>query len=152
MIVWRITRAAHRALDGEGARLYGGRWNSEGRAVVYTSASLSLAALEYLVHVEPLLAPSDLVAMEIDVPDAAGLGARVTPKQFPPGDWRGCPAPEWQAELCDLWIADATFLWLAVPSAVVPEEYNMLVNPLHPGIKGVHVVSTRPFSFDGRLR
>lgn len=151
MIVWRITRAAHRALDGEGARLYGGRWNSEGRAVVYSSGSLSLAALEYLVHVEPLLAPSDLVAMEIEVPDEAGLGATVTPDQFPPGDWRACPAPEWQAELGDLWIEDGTFLWLGVPSAVIPGEYNLLLNPLHGGMSGVRVVSVGPFSFDGRL-
>ena len=152
MIVWRITREAHRALDGEGARLHGGRWNGEGRAVVYTSASLSLAALEYLVHVEPLLAPTDLIAMEIELPDAAGMGASVTPEAFPAGDWRQCPAPEWQAELGDLWIDDATFLWLAVPSAVVPEEYNVLLNPLHPGMKDVRVVSTRSFAFDGRLR
>lgn len=151
MIVWRITRAAYRALNGDGARLYGGRWNSEGRAVVYTSATLSLAALEYLVHVEPLLAPSDLVAMEIEVPDAPGLGATVTPHRFPPGEWRQYPGPEWQTELGDLWIEDGTFLWLSVPSAVIPGEYNVLVNPRHAGVSGVRVMSVRPFSFDGRL-
>src|SRR4051812_27242466 len=99
MIVWRLTRSAHRALDGEGARLNGGRWNTEGRVVVYTSTTLSLAALEYLVHLEPLLAPDDLVAMEIDLPDDAGVGAQVEPSQFPHGEWREYPAPEWQAEL-----------------------------------------------------
>lgn len=151
MIVWRITRAAHQSLDGEGARLFGGRWNSEGRPAVYTSTSLSLAAIEYLVHVEPLLAPSDLVAMEIEVPDAAGIGAEVTPEQFPAGDWREYPAPDWEAELGDLWLEDGTFLWLAVPSAVVPREYNVLINPLHPRMKAVRVVSTHPFSFDSRL-
>ncbi len=151
MIVWRITRAAHQALDSEGARLYGGRWSKEGRAVIYTSPSLSLAALEYLVHVEPLLAPSDLVAMEIEVLDEVGLGAEVTAQQFPPGDWRDYPAPEWQAELGDLWLDDETFLWLAVPSAVVPREYNVLINPLHPRMKAVRVVSTHAFSFDKRL-
>lgn len=148
MIVWRLTRAAHRALDGEGARLNGGRWNSEGGAVVYTSTTLSLAALECLVHVEPLLAPDDLLAMEIDLPDDAGAGARVEPSRFPPGEWRECPAPEWQAELGDLWIEDGTFLWLGVPSAIVPEEYNVLVNPRHRRMKDVRVVSTRPFAFD----
>lgn len=151
MIVWRITRAAHQSLDGEGARLFGGRWNSEGRPAVYTSTSLSLAAIEYLVHVEPLLAPSDLVAMEIEVPNAAGIGAEVTPEQFPAGDWREYPAPDWEAELGDLWLEDGTFLWLAVPSAVVPREYNVLINPLHPRMKAVRVVSTHPFSFDSRL-
>ena len=151
MIVWRIARAARGALDGRGARLNGGRWNSEGKAVVYSSATLSLAALEYLVHVEPLLAPSDLLAIEIELPEGAGVGARVEPTQFPTGDWRAYPAPEWQSELGDMWIEDGTFLWLAVPSAVVPQEYNVLVNPLHARMADVRVASTRAFSFDKRL-
>ena len=151
MVTWRIARRAFQALDGEGARLYGGRWNSERRPAVYTSQSLSLAALEYLVQVAPLLAPTDLVAMEIHVPDAPGLGAGVEPAEFPPGDWRAYPAPDWQAELGDLWLADATFLWLAVPSAIVPEERNILINPLHPRISDVRVRSTRAFGFDERL-
>jgi RES domain-containing protein len=151
VVVWRITRDAYQALDGEGARLNGGRWSDEGRAVVYTSQSLSLAALEYLVHVDPLLAPSDLVAMEIELPDDPGVGAGVEPSQFPPGDWRAYPAPEWQAELGDLWLTDGTFLWLSVPSAIVPEERNVLVNPAHPDMRRVRVLSTRPFGFDRRL-
>jgi RES domain-containing protein len=151
VVVWRLARVAHQPLDGEGARLNGGRWNSDGIAVVYASTTLSLAALAYLVHVEPLLAPSDLIAMEIDVPDEPGVGAEVTPAQFPPGDWKEYPAPEWQAELGDMWIEDATFLWLAVPSAVVPQEYNVLINPLHPRMADVRVVSVRPFAFDHRL-
>jgi len=151
LIVWRLTRAAHHGLDGEGARLNGGRWNSEGRAVVYASTTLSLAVLEYLVHVEPLLAPNDLVAIEIELPDGDGAGAQVEPGQFPPGDWRTYPAPEWQAELGDLWVEDGTFLWLAVPSAIVPQEYNVLINPSHERMADARVVSTRPFAFDERL-
>ena len=138
-------------MDGEGARLNGGRWNREGTAVIYTSATLSLAALEYLVHVEPLQAPNDLIAIEVELPDDSGLGTRADPGQFPPGDWRQYPAPEWQAELGDLWVEDGTFLWLAVPSVVVPQEYNVLINPAHPRMAEVHVRSTRPFSFDSRL-
>ena len=151
MIVWRIARAPFQALDGEGARLNGGRWNSEGTAVVYASTTLSLAALEYLVHVEPLLAPSDLVAMELDVPDEAGVGAQVEPGQFPAGDWQAYPAPEWQAELGDMWVQDGTFLWLAVPSVVVPQEYNVLINPRHVRMVDIRVASVRSFSFDRRL-
>ena len=151
MVVWRITRRAHQALDGEGARLYGGRWSSEGRAVVYMSRSLSLAAHEYLVHVEPLVAPSDLVALEIELPDEAGLGATVESSHFPPGDWRAYPGPDWQAELGDLWLTDGTFLWLSVPSAIVPEEQNILINPAHSRMTAVRVKSTREFGFDKRL-
>jgi RES domain-containing protein len=150
VVVWRIARAPYQALDGEGARLNGGRWNNEGVAVVYASESLSLAVLEYLVHVDPALVPSDLVATEIDLPSST-LGAVVEPSQFPPGDWRMYPAPEWQAELGDMWIGDGTFLWLAVPSAIVPEEHNVLLNPRHSSMADVRVVSTRPFQFDPRL-
>ncbi len=151
MVIWRLTRAGHQALDGEGARLNGGRWNSEGVPVVYASESLSLAVLEYLVHVEPSLIPADLVAMEIELPDDPALGAIVHPAQFPPGDWRTYPGPEWQAELGDLWVEDGTFLWLAVPSAIVPEEHNVLVNPRNPRMADVRTVGTRPFRFDRRL-
>jgi len=149
--IWRLTRATHVALDGEGARLNGGRWNSEGVPVVYAAASLSLAVLEYLVHVEPALIPEDLVAMELELPDDPALGAIVDPALFPPGDWRTYPAPEWQAELGDLWVEDGTFLWLAVPSAIVPEEHNVLVNPRHQRMADVRTVTTRPFRFDRRL-
>lgn len=151
MTVWRIARRPYQALDGEGARLNGGRWNSEGTAVVYTSGTLSLATLEYLVHVEPLLVPSDLVVMELSIPDDPGLGAHVAPRQFPPGDWQAYPAPEWQAELGDMWVQDGTFLWLAVPSVIVPQEYNILLNPRHPRMQEIGIVATHSFAFDRRL-
>jgi RES domain-containing protein len=151
LIVWRIAREKFQSLDGEGARLNGGRWNNEGRPVVYASSTLSLAALEYLVHVEPLLAPSDLVAMEIEVPDDDHAGAQVEPTQFPPGDWQQYPAPEWEAELGDMWIDDGTFLWLAVPSVIVPREYNILINPRHARSDELRVLSRHSFGFDQRL-
>lgn len=119
--------------------------------MIYASDTLSLAALEYLVHVEPSLAPSDLVAIEIELPDDDRLGARVDADEFPPGDWQAYPAPKWEAELGDLWLADGSFLWLAVPSAVVPQEHNILINPRHPRMSDVRVVSTRAFAFDRRL-
>ena len=151
MRVWRIARKKYQALDGEGARLNGGRWTSEGRAAVYASETLALAALEYLVHVDPLLAPSDLVAIEIELPGEGILGVRVEPGQFPDAGWQRYPAPEWEAEVGDLWLAEGEFLWLAVPSAIVPQEHNILINPLHPRMRDVRVVSVRTFRFDTRL-
>ena len=151
MHVWRITRRPFQALDGEGARLYGGRWNNPGRAVVYTSETLSLAALEYLVHIEPALAPIDLVATQLDIPDGPRLGVAADPAAFTDADWRAYPAPEWQATLGDLWIDEGDFLWLAVPSAIVPEEHNILLNVRHPRMRDVRVLTTRDFSFDRRL-
>lgn len=150
MKAWRICRVAHHALDGEGARLYGGRWNSVGIPLVYLSGSLSLAALELLVHVEPLLAPADLVAMKLEVPSIASLGAYV-PAEKLPVDWREYPAQAWEAELGDMFVADGSFLWLGVPSAIVAQEFNLLLNPAHAEARRIKIVSVEPFRFDQRL-
>ncbi len=150
MVVWRICRRAQQALDGDGARLHGGRWNSEGVGVIYTSSSLSLAALEMLVHLEPLIMPDDLVALQIEVPDRPHEFAYADADRLP-SDWRDYPAPDWAAELGDTWIKEGDFLRLGVPSAVIPSEYNILINPAHDGMRSVRVMSSRAFSFDTRL-
>jgi len=147
--VWRITRAAYQALDGEGARLYGGRWNPEGIEVVYTSAALSLAALEYLVHVDPEDVPDDLVAMEIEIPDE--LEAERVELTELPRDWNAVPDHPACVERGAAWARAARVPLLRVPSAIVPEEENVLVNPRHPEARRVVVRSVRPFRFDSRL-
>lgn len=149
MRVWRICRAAHQDLDGEGARLYGGRWNSEGVSAVYTSSTLALAALEYLIHVDIEDVPDDLVAMAVEVPDDAAV-ASVTVDDLP-GDWNRTPDHPACAKIGDAWVADGTALLLRVPSALVPEEWNVLVNPRHPRAGDMAVMSVRPFAFDPRL-
>ncbi|MBI4542127.1 MAG: RES family NAD+ phosphorylase [Gemmatimonadetes bacterium] len=149
MRVWRITRRRYRGLDDEGARAAGGRWNSEGLAVVYTSASLSLAALEYLVHVDIEDVPDDLIAMAVEVPDDASVeevSAAALPK-----DWNRVPDHAACIEIGDRWAARRESLVLRVPSAVVPEESNLLLNPQHPRTAEVRTVSTRDFAFDPRL-
>ena len=149
MLVWRITRAAYQSLDGEGARLNGGRWNSEGVAVVYTSPTLSLAALEYLVHVDPEDIPADLVAMQIQIPDDVP-GERL-PASALPADWNEVPDHPACATAGDLWAKHGLTAYLRVPSAIVPEEENLLINPQHPDAAQITVVQTRAFGFDPRL-
>ncbi len=149
MLVWRICRAGHQELDGEGSRLHGGRWNSEGVSVIYTSSTLALAALEYLVHVDIEDAPDDLVAMAIDVPDDAG--EEIVAVDDLPGDWNQLPDHPACAGRGDQWAAEGTALLLRVPSALVPEESNLLINPDHPRASDLLVVSVRPFAFDSRL-
>lgn len=148
MRLYRLCRRAHRKLDGEGARLYGGRWNSPGRAVIYTSRTLSLAALEYLVHLDPAFAPTDLIAMTLEVPDAAVTA--LDPARLPAG-WRGLPAPRACTALGDTWLAGDHALGLAIPSAIVPVEWNVLLDPRHTSFRGVQVVEEVPFQFDPRL-
>lgn len=149
MRAWRICREGQRALDGEGARLYGGRWNSEGLPVVYTSSTLALAALEYLVHVDIEDVPDDLVAMSVEIPDDAG--AKIVTADDLPGDWNRVPDHPACVTLGDAWVAEGAALVLRVPSAVVPEESNLLINPAHARSREVLVKAVHPFAFDPRL-
>ena len=149
--VWRITSAryAERALDGEGARLYGGRWNHPGTAVVYCSATLSLAALEYFVHLEPELAPPDLVTIAADLP--AGLPLETLEIEALPPDWRIYPAPEKLKDLGTGWVRSGRTAVLLVPSAVIPPEMNVLLNPAHSDFAKIRSREAQPFSFDPRM-
>lgn len=149
MEIWRIARQAQVALDGEGARLYGGHWNSPGTAVVYAASRLSLAALEYLVHIDAEDAPDDLVALCLSVPDDTTESALAS-ESLPAGWQQTPPPPECQA-IGDQWARHGEHLLLRIPSVLVPEESNMLVNPMHPDASLVRVVASRPFSFDPRL-
>jgi RES domain-containing protein len=148
MLVWRLARLAHAKLDGEGARLAGGRWNSRGRAAVYASSRLSLAALELLVHTDVPLAPSDLVAFELEIPDTIEIESVELADL--PKDWRLPGYPSCRA-IGDTWLAEERTAVLRVPSAVVPEESNYIINPGHRAAKAIHVVGRRKFAFDSRL-
>lgn len=149
MRLYRICRAAHRALDGEGARLYGGRWNSPGRPVVYASSTLSLAALEYLVHVDVDLVPTDLVAITLELPDDAAVET-VDVAALPAG-WQHASEPAACKALGDAWLGAARAVALRVPAAPVPEEWNVLLDPRHADMARVRVVGERAFGFDPRL-
>jgi RES domain-containing protein len=147
--VWRLCKRRHAALDGQGARLAGGRWNSRGTAVVYASETLSLAALELLVHGDPALLPDDLVAIAIAIPD--GLPVRRIEAAGLPRTWRRYPAPESLAPLGDAWAKDRASAVLSVPSAVVPGERNFLLNPAHPDFRRIRAGRPEKFALDARL-
>jgi RES domain-containing protein len=151
LVVWRITprRHAAQAFDGEGARRFGGRWNRPGTAVVYASESLSLAALEYFVQLDPDTAPEDLVVFEVELPpDVTVRTIELT--ELPP-NWRTYPAPESLQELGSAWVRAGETATLSVPSAVIPRERNLLLNPAHPQLAALRVLTPEPFSFDPRM-
>lgn len=116
---------------------------------MYTSETLSLAVLELFVHLEPTLAPADLVAIPADIPEAVRR-SRLAPSALPT-DWQRYPAPETLAELGTKWAFEARTAVLVVPSAVVPSEHNYLINPRHPAARAIRVGPSQPFRLDPRL-
>lgn len=139
MIAWRISRAPFADLSGTGARLYGGRWNSPGRALIYAAETAALAVLEVRVHLDltPDLLPDDYVLTGIALD---GLAVETLDA-----------LPEAPRAFGDAWLAEARTPVLRVPSFIVPESGNLLLNPAHPAAAGLKVTSQRPFRFDARL-
>jgi len=149
MRVWRLCRQAHARSDGEGARRYGGRWNERGTALVYTSETASLAALEYFVHLDPEDAPPDLILIPADIP--ASVVVRYVRAEELPSDWRSVPGPDALARIGTAWAQSLDTAVLSVPSAIIPEERNYLINPAHSAFRDITFGSARPFSFDPRI-
>ena len=150
MDVFRIAKTRHiRDLMGEGPRLYGGRWNASGTSVIYTAGSRSLASLEYLVHVPMPYEPLDLSIATISLPDDCTAEA-VDVEALPRG-WRDHPAPAVLADIGTDWVHRGESLVLWVPSVLVPDESNIIINPGHLEMSGVTIKSVHPYAFDERL-
>jgi RES domain-containing protein len=149
---WRLVRPAYAdpadAFSGEGARRYGGRWNAPGRAVVYVSAHLSLAALESLAHADRRRFERDYVAFELVVPHALVLELR---DEDLPDDWRARPTSPGARAVGDAWLEARASAALSVPSVLVPPERNLLLDPRHPRFDEVRIAAPLGFRFDERL-
>ncbi len=150
MRVWRLCVKQHATPDGEGARLFGGRWNPPGTAAVYTSATLSLAVLEYLVNLDSDLFPENLVAVSADIPSALEIQS-VTVVDLP-ANWREYPGPDALCVIGAIWAAARHTPILSVPSVVIPEERNYLLNPAHAQFSHICWNAPEPFQFDPRVR
>lgn len=150
MVLYRISKKKYiDDLSGEGARKFGGRWNFKGSAVLYTSQTESLAALETLVHTSVAAMPSDLNLLILTVPD------NIKPEKIDadqlPSSWRNYPAPNQLAEIGNKWINTESSLLLDVPSVLVQTETNIIINPSHSNMNKLRIKEIRPFSFDMRL-
>ena len=147
---WRITKRKHAksAFTGEGARRYGGRWNSPGTAIIYTAESQSLAVLEILVHLDSpeLLKKYVLFQVAIDESYILDIDAAALPR-----NWRAEPAPSRVQKIADDWVSKSTSAVLRVPSTLVPGESNYLLNPGHTDFRKLQISGPVPFHFDQRL-
>jgi RES domain-containing protein len=148
---WRLARRVHSdppqtvAFNGKGAEIGGGRWNPPGLPAAYASASRSLAALEKLAHIDPSDLPDDLVFSEVAF-DEADLE-----EAAPPPGWSdvGSVAAQLYGER---WLREARSLVLAVPSVVIAQELNYVINPRHPRASSLQISTTlEEFIFDERL-
>jgi RES domain-containing protein len=150
MQVWRLIKTKYAAtpFDGEGARLYGARWNSPGNRVAYASGNSALAVLEVLVHMTGggslpgySLVCACLPDSLVEVIDSADL----------PDNWDSSPVPPEVQAVGDAWLASTRSLALQVPSALVRDSYNLLINPEHGDFGRLTIISSEPFDFDRRL-
>lgn len=150
---WRIIRKKRLsdAFTGEGARLGGGRWNHVGRPVIYVSETLSLAAIELFVHFtrKDIKLSKSLVAIHVDIPDSLRI-AEVSIKDLDSG-WRESPPSNSTKGIGTEWAQNKTFPILRVPSAVIPDEYNLALNPVHAEFKKIKIGKPQPFTFDERM-
>lgn len=149
LAAFRLVKAKHaaNAFSGEGARIAGGRWNLPGTAVVYASESLSLAALETFVYLQPVDRRVRYAWFHITIPDSVTVE---TPATLP-NDWRAEPPTEATQALGSRWAEQRQTAVLRVPSILVPGEFNLLLNPGHAHFKRMKISARRPFDFDGRL-
>jgi RES domain-containing protein len=150
MIVYRLGKAKYsKDLSGAGAERTGGRWNSKGVPLLYTSASRALCVTEIAVHVPLGILPKNYNLTAIEVPDKAAV-AEIEILNLP-FDWKSFPYPDSTKIPGDNFVTSASHLVLKVPSAVVQGDYNYLINPRHAGFAAVKIVSVEPFEFDERL-
>ncbi|MHB9052970.1 MAG: RES family NAD+ phosphorylase [Thermoleophilia bacterium] len=150
MRLYRIAKSEHIGdLTGEGARVHGSRWNEKGIPVIYTSESLSLAALEFLAHMPMVLVPSGLKYRSFEIPDDVKFTSVRNPAL--PQDWDAMPFREETVRIGTKWARSGKTLMLRVPSVMVPEEFNFLINPLHPDFKKVKAGRASVFRFDERI-
>ncbi|MGL5942231.1 MAG: RES family NAD+ phosphorylase [Waterburya sp.] len=152
VLLYRIGKTKRiKDLTGEGARLYGGRWNLKGTPVIYTSDSTALATLETLVHSSLDLIPEDRSIITLELPDNLEI-VIVAPEQLPLKWWIN-PAPPELAYIGQKWSKQQLSVALIVPSAVTPtgEGKNYILNPQHPDFKYVQIVGISKYNFDQRL-
>jgi RES domain-containing protein len=142
-------------LTGAGAKASGGRWNRKGTAVVYASGSAALACLETLVHLGASALPLNRYLVRIEIPDEVFARRMVVDELAPAArrvGWDAEPAGKVSLDLGGAWAAGAGAAVLEVPSVILPEEANFLINPGHPDAAGIRAAKLRRFDYDRRLR
>ncbi len=155
-IVWRIATDTPTYLAGDltgtGAKLTGGRWNEKGIPMVYTSETRAMACLETIVHLNAGALPLNRYLVSIDIPDSTWAKAQHETASSLAVGWDAEPAGKISIDFGTDWLQAGTTPILVVPSVIVPEEFNVLINPLHPDSKGITATKVRKWTYDPRLK
>ncbi|MBE0661666.1 MAG: RES family NAD+ phosphorylase [Bacteroidales bacterium] len=150
MIVYRLAKAKYSSdLTGKGAEKTGGRWNSKGTSLLYTSESRALCTAEIAVHTPLGSVPNDYVMISIEIPDDASI-TQVGFEELQE-DWKTFPNSHATQEIGDRFVADNLALVLKVPSAIVQGNFNFLVNPQHPDSRKISIIEIVNFEFNTRM-
>jgi RES domain-containing protein len=147
MRAFRLTRIRFSALSGRGSLLASARWHWAGVPMIYCADSRALAVLETLVHTRKDQVPSDYVFYELAVEDAS---IESVPAANVPKDWKA-DDPLATRDFGTDWMRSRRSMGLRVPSVVIYEESNLLLNPEHPDFAGVRIIGPQPFEFGRRL-
>ena len=150
MIVFRLCKSKYRYdLSGSGAEKAGGRWNSKGIAMLYTSNSRALCTTEIAAHTPLGILPSDYFLISFEVPDLISIFEVNTSKL--PSNWKDFPPSKSTQRIGDKFIFENNFLLMKVPSVIVQGEYNYLFNPHHKSFKQINILKVEAFEFNKRL-
>lgn len=156
MQAWRIgtDTSAYQAHDmaGTGAKITGGRWNSAGNALVYASSSRALACLETVVHLGAGALPLNRYLVQIDIPENVWKVRTVLALPKAPVGWDALPEGAVSLNFGDNWLSSGASAIVLVPSIVVPEEQNILINPTHPDAALITATKVRKWLYDSRLK
>lgn len=134
----------------KGAQEKGGHWNSVGTPALYAGATVELCALEKWVHIDNGEDETNLVLVSIDVPDDQSLCRKVTPEELPKG-WDDVPVSKQAQEFGTRFLKDGGELYMCVPSVIIPEACNYVINPAHAAYGQVKLEIVRKFCFDPRM-
>ena len=151
---WRVAdpefaKSPQEMLSGEGAFLYGGRWNTKGHRVVYLGGNLATASVELLVHLDSVSVLNGFSKMEVIFDDAHVI--LIDPDDLP-DDWTQSSMTPTTHIMGDDWLDNQESLILQIPSVVIEGEHNYLLNPLHPDFKAIETSDITPFKYDPRIR
>ncbi len=153
--VWRIAADTKQYvaddLSGRGAERTEGRWNAEGNAVLYTSTTRALACLETIVHINAGDLPLNRYLVEITIPDAVWKKARSETSASLPVGWDAEPASLTSVQFGTDWLKAKSSALLIIPSVIISEEFNVLINPAHPDMAGIAARKVRKWVYDPRL-